>query len=233
MSNLPLHERLRQSFEVPNFDEYGVPEEARKPFYCAMGRWILDGAHGFFMPPEADDGHTRPEEFIEVIVGRFHQLNNAYNGATTQSPIEDMLLGSLLWMEADWAGFIEFDFLGDGPSPYIESVRLGTADAKQMEFMVTSQAAIAGHKVDFLVWVTCGRSCGGVVVECDGHAFHEKTKEQAARDKRRDREILAAGYPVMRFAGSEIFKDPGACVEQVREIFQEVLVRVSKEGGLF
>jgi very-short-patch-repair endonuclease len=54
-----------------------------------------------------------------------------------------------------------------------------------------------------------------LVVECDGHAFHEKTPEQARRDKSRDRELLIKGYPVMRFTGSEIHQRPLHCAEQV------------------
>ncbi len=54
-----------------------------------------------------------------------------------------------------------------------------------------------------------------LVVECDGHAFHEKTPEQARRDKSRDRELLIKGYPVMRFTGSEIYQRPLHCAEQV------------------
>jgi len=54
-------------------------------------------------------------------------------------------------------------------------------------------------------------------VECDGHEFHEKTKEQVARDKLRDRRIQAAGHPILRFAGSEIWNDPFLCAQQIQE----------------
>ena len=56
-----------------------------------------------------------------------------------------------------------------------------------------------------------------VVIECDGHEFHEKTKKQAARDKKRDRDMQIAGWTVLRFAGSEIWNDIGACSNQVSE----------------
>lgn len=46
-----------------------------------------------------------------------------------------------------------------------------------------------------------------VVVEVDGHDYHERTKEQARHDRRRDRTFLHEGLPVMRFTGSEIFQD--------------------------
>lgn len=54
-----------------------------------------------------------------------------------------------------------------------------------------------------------------VFVECDGHDFHERTKEQAARDRSRDRAIQTAGIPVLRFTGSEIHRDPTICACEV------------------
>lgn len=47
-----------------------------------------------------------------------------------------------------------------------------------------------------------------VIIECDGHEFHERTKEQAKRDRSRDREIQRRGAVVLRFTGSEIFASP-------------------------
>lgn len=57
-----------------------------------------------------------------------------------------------------------------------------------------------------------------LVVECDGHEFHEKTKEQAAKDKWRDRQFAELGYRVLRFSGSEIYKDPKGAAESVARI---------------
>lgn len=52
-------------------------------------------------------------------------------------------------------------------------------------------------------------------IECDGHDFHERTKEQAERDRRKDRLIQQAGIPIMRFTGREIYRSPAACATQV------------------
>lgn len=52
------------------------------------------------------------------------------------------------------------------------------------------------------------------VIECDGHDYHEKTKEQAKRDKSRDRHMMMAGITVQRFTGSEIWADPFSCAVQ-------------------
>lgn len=51
-----------------------------------------------------------------------------------------------------------------------------------------------------------------IIIEIDGHDFHEKTKEQAANDKRRDREFASLGYTVLRYTGSEVFRSDDACV---------------------
>jgi very-short-patch-repair endonuclease len=58
----------------------------------------------------------------------------------------------------------------------------------------------------------------GIVVECDGHDFHEKTKEQVRRDKARDRWLQIQGYPVMRFSGSEIYRDSEACCKEIGDL---------------
>lgn len=45
-----------------------------------------------------------------------------------------------------------------------------------------------------------------LAVELDGHDFHEKTKEQARRDKQKDRDLVAQGWIVVRYTGSEIYQ---------------------------
>lgn len=56
-----------------------------------------------------------------------------------------------------------------------------------------------------------------LAVECDGHNFHERTKEQAARDRARDRNLQMRGIEVFRFTGSELWRDPWGCAGQVIE----------------
>lgn len=61
------------------------------------------------------------------------------------------------------------------------------------------------YRMDFLVHGFCKGHKFAIDVECDGHAFHELTKEQAHRDKQRDRDLQAMGYRVARFTGSELW----------------------------
>ena len=222
------YEILRQDAEIPDLEGYGVPDEARRVFCLAMGEYILGDAHGLWCEPESKDGHSDPSALAVTLGKRMSELCQLYNGKRTQSPIEDMLGAALLWVDVEWAGFPVADLLG-GPEDHKELH--GPSDS--LLFYITPQAEIGNYKADFLLWFQLGRHIGGLVIECDGHAFHERTKEQAGRDKKRDRELLTSGFPVLRFTGSEIFKDPIGCAAQVKDALFRVLERVSKDGGLF
>lgn len=93
---------------------------------------------------------------------------------------------------------------------------------------ILTQAEVGDYHPDFLVTLYehdqvddghGGRTDlwrrGSVLVECDGHDFHERTKEQAARDKKRDRELQTAGYAVYRFTGSEVWANAMSCAVEV------------------
>lgn len=54
-----------------------------------------------------------------------------------------------------------------------------------------------------------------VAVELDGHAFHEKTKDQVTYRNKRDRDLQAAGYVVLHFSYDEMTKRPVECVQEV------------------
>jgi very-short-patch-repair endonuclease len=60
-----------------------------------------------------------------------------------------------------------------------------------------------------------------MIVEVDGHDFHEKTKEQAQRDKSRDRHMTADGYMVLRFTGREVFRDTSEVASEIESILIE------------
>jgi very-short-patch-repair endonuclease len=77
------------------------------------------------------------------------------------------------------------------------------------------------YTIDFVVRSkTTNQPRGAVAIELDGHEFHEKTKQQVARDKKRERAIVRAGLPVLRFSGHEIWKSTRACVQEVIDYFR-------------
>ena len=80
-----------------------------------------------------------------------------------------------------------------------------------LEVSIKAQQQIGRYRVDFLIV----RRTIKLVVECDGHEFHERTKEQAVTDKARDRYLTKEGYRVFRFTGSEIWANPFAAAQEV------------------
>lgn len=81
------------------------------------------------------------------------------------------------------------------------------------------------YRLDFLIEIGIDEKNHKFAIECDGHDFHEKTKEQARRDKQRDRDLSSEGYTVIRFTGLEIYKNPSKCVGEVSKI-------ISKKTGI-
>jgi very-short-patch-repair endonuclease len=56
-----------------------------------------------------------------------------------------------------------------------------------------------------------------VAIELDGHEYH-KTQEQRTYDAQRERTLQELGWQVIRFTGTEIYRDVSACIEQVKRI---------------
>lgn len=63
-----------------------------------------------------------------------------------------------------------------------------------------------------------GKQMSAVIVECDGHDFHEKTESDRRYEKQRDRYFQRLGYKVIHFTGSEIVKDPFAAAAEAISI---------------
>jgi very-short-patch-repair endonuclease len=55
-----------------------------------------------------------------------------------------------------------------------------------------------------------------LAIECDGWQFH---KRRWLEDRCRDRLLLRSGWRVLRFAGAEIWKDAGACAEEIEDVY--------------
>lgn len=155
-------------------------------------------------------------EIIHRLAGDFIQLGKDVL-ARCESPIERLLGWAMLGFSVDYDNTCAlFSIQPDGTIDNLRSgiIRDGWAGSP---IQLCTQVNVGQYRADFLGF---GRGADinnpmGIVIECDGHDFHEKTKEQAARDKARDRHFTAAGFHVMRFTGSEIWKDATACAEQI------------------
>lgn len=67
-----------------------------------------------------------------------------------------------------------------------------------------------------------------IVIELDGHQWHEKHASQVEKDKQRERFIVSQGYKVYRFSGWEVFRNPLDCVSEVRDQVREI-IRLAKK----
>ena len=70
-----------------------------------------------------------------------------------------------------------------------------------------------------------------IAIECDGHDFHEKTKEQASADKARDFGLQKKGLYILRFSGSDIHNKIDYCVRRVWELLDSIINKGNKNIG--
>jgi very-short-patch-repair endonuclease len=153
-------------------------------------------------------------------------------GMSLGSPIEAMFLAAFLITVKETENGVrvvtDYPLYGDRDDEY------------QFVINVEPQKKIGDFRVDFLLSVYtelpdmermevnskgievagCKRISTKLIVECDGHDFHERTKEQARNDKSRDRVLQSVGYKVFRFTGSELWRDPFRCAEQTLQAIQ-------------
>ena len=73
---------------------------------------------------------------------------------------------------------------------------------------VIPQKKIGNYRVDFFLTLKQGSEITELIVELDGHEFHEKNKHQRSYEKARDRFLISNGYKVFHYTGSDIVSKP-------------------------
>lgn len=128
------------------------------------------------------------------------------------SPIEDLFYIAFRAMALSL-------FVDVNPDPFFNDISLEWKLGHGI--FIKSQVKIGNYKVDFLVTQNTygpGDIYTPVIVELDGHDFHDKDKKQRAYEKARDRFLVKKGYKVLHFTGSEVFKDPYAVAYEVLDL---------------
>lgn len=119
-----------------------------------------------------------------------------------ESPIEEYLAMTLRMLNIELIGLY---------NPFVKITKF----AKQ-EVIVCNENT---YRVDFLISVEYkNQGKTDYVIECDGHEFHQKTKEQVERDNKRTRNLQKAGYEIIRFSGTEIYYNAIKCAKEVLNI---------------
>lgn len=151
---------------------------------------------------------------VENIRSRIEECAIGGGAGANDSPIEHIL---------DWAIAYEIEI---GDHWHVKCLRMPRGIEFQFQvrplgevpLVVQSQLTVLGRRVDFVISTfNNSKSVSHLIVECDGHDFHERTKAQAKADRSFDRKVQEAGFTIFRFTGSEIWNDPCACALQIIE----------------
>jgi very-short-patch-repair endonuclease len=140
-----------------------------------------------------------------------------------ESPIEESLGAALLI--ADWPhcyGRPKLHIASNGEFRDRDRTPIDRLLVPQFLFEVQDEAL----RIDFLFRQS---ATVRVFIECDGHDFHERTKEQATRDRRRDRLIQYEGIALLRFTGTEITRDREACANEILRFVDSLADLEAKE----
>lgn len=144
-------------------------------------------------------------EEIDFVL-KVKEVNILAQISRTESPIEQLLVIHLIDM---------FEELRHELIIYDGEYRLKFETQKEIKVSRKT------YRLDFYLSCTLFGKTYEFAIECDGHNFHEKTKEQAKRDKQRDRALQNEGYTIIRFTGSEIWESPVKCASEFQEIVRK------------
>lgn len=153
--------------------------------------------------------------------------------ATIESPIEELLVWAMVWQSFGGRFMViesrPSQLPGIDPDSKGASLYEHTWDAlwrRDIHLQPLVRVGDTRYRLDIGMdyqSVTWSRAHVFVAIECDGHDFHEKTKEQAERDKRRDRDLQSIGWVIARFTGSEIVRDPIEVARQADALARGIL----------
>lgn len=88
--------------------------------------------------------------------------------------------------------------------------------AKHRLLGLIPQYEIGRYRIDFVLPEE------HLAIELDGHDYH-KTKAQRTNDAKRERDLQELGWHVIRFTGTEVYRDVENCVQQIERICQTFL----------
>jgi hypothetical protein len=162
---------------------------------------------------------------LEWTRGRFihaaTQLCGKMEGAK-RSPIEQILLTALLWEK----------YLPERKPAEIWDSTSGLG-RPQAEVVIAPQYQTRNHRIDLALFINIfANEEIKIAVECDGHDFHEKTPDQAARDKERNGDLQIVGWRLLRFTGRQIRREPKRCAARVAELAKNEIDAQLKRRGL-
>ncbi|MCK5605692.1 DUF559 domain-containing protein [Candidatus Pacearchaeota archaeon] len=128
-----------------------------------------------------------------------------------ESPIEQLFLCALRFGAI--AGEVSLDkYVLRNEVEFIDGLEI----KPQHEIIISP---LLKFRVDFLITFSQlevgGFSSKSIVVELDGHKWHERNEEDRREEKMRERLIQRQGFHIYRFTGKEVTDNPFMCAEAV------------------
>ncbi len=190
------------------------------------------------------DGGMRSPGLVRMRFGHTESIDEAVShgcaveGLRGVGQFDERIRKEIVGLTAFYAtGFIEAAEACESPIEQLMAIYLFHLDHINpicdgpctVEQQYEIQTGSGLYRVDFIIIGEMAGVSASLVVECDGHDFHEKTKAQATVDKQRDRALKLAGYDVIRFTGGEVWHRPMECAREVRRQFRGLIDRALRE----
>lgn len=155
-------------------------------------RVITDNVQAFLAKAEADYARMQVDRFSDFVV--------SIARTELKSPIEDLFYIA-------FCAQVEAEFQVLNPH-HVSDGNGGVKDGEGV--YIKPQYKIGNYRADFLIYQNglSEHPAAPVIVELDGHDFHDKDKHQRAYEKSRDRFLVRRGFKVLHFTGSEVVADP-------------------------
>ena len=116
-----------------------------------------------------------------------------FNDHPEPTPIESLFYASVMLYLGSW-GFLD-------------------------DWKITPQLTVNTHRVDFSFKHENG---GEFFIDLDGHDFHERTREQAKRDRSIDRKFALNGQTLLRYTGSEVWSEMEKICEELTSLILDL-----------
>lgn len=176
-------------------------KRAGEVFHQNLGRFAEIHASG-------DD----PAKAVELLQNRVRLADQWREKC--ESPIEEIMAAILPFLGEGY-GYPEDDC---GVEPKFGAI-------------VRPQCEYGSIRVDFMLTSFWHGYKRRLAIECDGHDYHDKTKQQAARDKSRDRLLAVDNVVIVRYTGFELYRDPSAIRTELEKILGELIEGAAVDAG--
>jgi very-short-patch-repair endonuclease len=164
---------------------------------------IVDNVWAFLDRVDKDYARMEADRFRQEMHANCLELG-------MQSPIEH-----LFWIAATVLAKSQYTIVNPEPFEVRGEWHVGSG------LFISPQHKVSKYTVDFLLYqngIGPDEILTPVVVELDGHDFHDRDKNQRSYEKARDRHLVKTGFRVIHFTGSDVVKDPFACAFEALEM---------------